>query len=116
MSYDAKLRKEYAHATDQLSISIEQLLTNLGGKPAKGKSLPHGQFDVNFNKKINGEFINNRIQLKVKVAPVNDRSCTVSAMAYPVDPVGQKLAFGVIGEPAKHVLDVMFSFLDAQFG
>ena len=86
------------------------------GKKSKKSNPTKGRVDANFNKKIKGDYINNRVQLQVKIDAQSPEQCMVSAMSYPVDPVGQKLAFGVQGEPARVVIDVFFTELDTQFG
>ena len=116
MAYEAKHRKIYNHSAEFISRSISDIIKSLNGKESKKSNPAKGQFDANFNKKIKGEYMNNRIQLQVKIGPQSPEQCMVSAMSYPVDPVGQKLAFGVRGEPARLVIDAFFSELDTQFG
>ena len=115
MAYEAKQRKTYNRSAEFISQSVSEIVTNLGGKESKKSNPAKGRLDANFNKKIKGEYINNRIQLQVKIAPQSPEQCLVSAISYPVDPVGQKLAFGVQGEPAKVVIDTFFGELDTQF-
>ena len=116
MAYDVKHRKIYNHSAESISQSASEIIKILGGKESKKSNPAKGRLDANFNKKINGEFIGNRIQLQVKIASQTPEQCMVSAMSYPVDPVGQKLAFGVQGEPARFVMDTFFGELDTQFG
>ena len=114
MAYEAKRRKTYNHSAEFISHSVSEIIQSLGGKESKKSNPSKGRLDANFNKKIKGEFIGNRVQLQVKIDSQSPEQCRVSALSYPVDPVGQKLAFGVRGEPAKLVLDKFFSELDKQ--
>ena len=116
MAYEARQRKTYSHSADSISQSISKIVTHLGGKESKKSNPAKGRIDANFNKKIKGQYMNNRIQLQVKVDSQSSEECLVSAMAYPVDPVGQKLAFGVQGEPARFVMDIFFKEMDGEFG
>ena len=116
MAYEAKKRKTYNHSAEFISQSVSEIITSLGGKESNKSNPAKGRIDANFNKKIKGEPMNNRVQLQVKIDPQSPEQCMVSAMSYPVDPVGQKLAFGVQGEPARVVIDAFFGELDTQFG
>ncbi len=114
MAYESKQRKIYNQSFDTINQTISQLTADLGGVSTAKQALAPGQFDINFKKKINGEFISNRIQVKIKVTAQSDTTSQVAALAFPVDPVGQKLEFGVIGQPSKFVLDTFFGELDKK--
>lgn len=116
MAYEAKQKKIYNHSAEFIRQSVPGIISNLGGKESNKSNPAKGRLDANFNKKIKGEYINNRIQLQVKIDSQSAEECVVSAMSYPVDPVGQKLGFGVQGEPARFVMDIFFGELDTQFG
>ncbi len=62
-------------------------------------------------KKIDGKPLNNRGQLEVRVTSESPEQGEVSVEAYPVDPMGNKLAFGVRGQPGRDVLDAFLSAL-----
>jgi len=115
MAYEAKHRKVYNHSAEFISQSASEIIKGLGGKESNKSNPTKGRLDANFNKKIKNEYINNRVQLQVKIDAQSPEQCMVSAMSYPVDPVGQKLGFGVRGEPARLVIDTFFAELDAQF-
>ena len=116
MAYEAKHRKSYNQSAERINQSLSEIITGLGGKEYTKSNPATGRLDANFNKKIKGEYMNNRIQLQTKIDSQSPDQCMVAAMAYPVDPVGQKLAFGVQGEPARVVIDAFFSELDTRFG
>jgi hypothetical protein len=40
--------------------------------------------------------------------------CTASVEAYPVDPLGNRLRFGVLGEPARVVTSAFWARLEAR--
>jgi hypothetical protein len=58
----------------------------------------------------------NRIQLQLQFAEAAPGQCTATAQVFPVDPVGQKLLFGVMGQPAKDVAAAFWAALDAKLG
>ena len=116
MAYEAKQRKTYNQSAEFISQSVSDIITSLDGKESKKSNPAKGRLDANFNKKIKGEPINNRVQLQVKVDSQSPEQCMVSAMAYPVDPLGNKLGFGVQGDPARVVIDAFFGELDTKFG
>ncbi len=115
MAYEAKQTKTYSYAADEVIRSASMVIANLGGKASKKNDPAKGRLEANFNKKVKGQFMNNRVQLEIKIASQSPEQCTVSALSYPVDPVGQKLLFGVRGKPARRVIDTFFAELDAQF-
>jgi hypothetical protein len=114
MAYDVKQSKTYTQAADAVTNSAVAVIQTLGGVTTKKNKPDQGRLDANFNKKIKGEYMNNRVQLQVQIKAQSSQECVVSAEAYPVDPMGMKLTFGVKGKPAQQVLDVFFAELDNQ--
>ena len=114
MGYDASENKTLDHPAEATIQSASEVISRLGGKASKKNNPAQGRLEANFNKTIKGEFMNNRVQLEVDIASQSPAQCTVKAAAYPVDPVGMKLTFGVKGKPAQRVIDVFFAELDAQ--
>jgi hypothetical protein len=112
-SYTVKESKTYQRAADAVTKSAVDAISQLGGSQSKKSKPEEGRLDANFNKKIGSQPLNNRIQLEVSVSPQSAEQCTVSIVAYPVDPVGQKLMFGVRGEPARAVVDAFLGRLEA---
>jgi len=113
-SYTEKKRIEYPYAAAQMSAIIAATLRQLGGKESKNTNLSAGILGANFNKKIGKTPFNNRVQVDIRIQPQTDHSCVVLMKAYPVDPVGNKLAFGVQGEPAKMVADTLIQSWEAS--
>ena len=116
MAYEAKHRKTYNQSAERINQSLPEIIATLGGKESQKSNPAKGRVDANFNKKIKGEYMNNRVQLQTKVDSQSPEQCMVAAMAYPVDPVGTKLSFGVQGDPARVVINAFFAELDTQFG
>lgn len=114
MPYEFNHTKTYNHPADRTIKSAATIIEALGGKASKKSDPSKGWLEANFNKKVKGDFINNRCQLEVKIEPVSPEQCSVSAQAYPVDPIGRKLMFGVRGKPAQHVVNAFFAELDTQ--
>lgn len=114
MPYEAKAAKTYSHPTDKTIQTVTGVIQTLGGKPSKKNDPALGRLEANFNKKIKGEYINNRLQLEVSVTAQSPEQALVSAEAYPVDPIGRKLMFGVLGKPAEQLIRTFFAELDTQ--
>jgi hypothetical protein len=114
MGYDVSENKTLDYPADEMIKSASEVISRLGGKASKKSDPAKGRLEANFNKSIKGEFMNNRVQLEVSIASQSPAQCTVTAEAYPVDPVGMKLMFGVQGKPARRVIDAFFTELDAQ--
>lgn len=114
MAYEANQTKTYNHSAAGVIQSAAGIIEQLGGKTSKKNDPAKGYLEANFNKKVKGEFINNRCQLEVKVQAQSEEQCAVSAQAYPVDPIGRKLTFGVRGKPAQKVIDAFFAELATQ--
>jgi hypothetical protein len=111
MSYVVKETKTYNQAAAEVIKSAETAINQLGGKPSKKNKPAEGRLEANFNKKVGGKPINNRVQLEVKIASQSAEQSSVSIEAYPVDPMGNKLAFGVRGQPGRVVIDAFLSAL-----
>lgn len=118
MSYTVKESKSFPRPMSDMSAATSQVLKKLGGKLSKKTKASAGYFEINFNKKINEKgkkrYINNRIQLHVKVQSDSPEQSTLSVEAYPVNPIGQKLMFGVRGKPARTVIDMFWAELAAN--
>lgn len=114
MAYDVNQTKTYNHSAAGVIQSAGSVIEQLGGKASKKNDPAKGYLEANFNKKIGGDFLNNRCQLEVNVKAQSEEQCAVSAEAYPVDPIGRKLTFGVRGKPAQKIVDAFFAALEAQ--
>ena len=113
MSYTIKESKTYNRAAEAVVKSATEVINKLGGSQSKRSKPEAGSLEANFNKKVGSQPLNNRIQLEVKIAAQSAEQCTISIVAYPVDPVGQKLMFGVRGQPARTVVDAFLGGLEA---
>ena len=58
----------------------------------------------------------NRVQLIVQVTEQTGGQGALALEAYPVDPLGKKLLFGVMGDPARLVVNAFTVRLDARLG
>lgn len=114
MSYDVNHQQSFSSPAAEVANSALEVLTRLGGKLSAKTSPTKGQIEADFNKKINGQMLNNRCQLRIKVTSQSAESCQVMAKAYPIDPMGQKLAFGVQGNAAQIVIDTFFQELTSH--
>jgi hypothetical protein len=114
MSYVVKETKTYNQAADVVTKAAVEVINQIDGKPTKKNKPENGRLDANFNKKVKGAPLNNRIQLEVSITNQSPEQATVSVEAYPVDPVGNKLTFGVRGNPSRVVVDAFWGDLDKR--
>ncbi|RME96807.1 MAG: hypothetical protein D6768_21080 [Chloroflexi bacterium] len=114
MSYDVNTKQEYNAPAPAVSQSASQILESLGGKLSKMNNPAKGQLEATFNKKISGKPLPNRCQVRVKVVPKSAESCAVMTKTFPVDPLGNKLSFGVRGDAAQVVSDTFLEALAAS--
>ena len=114
MSYDVNQKKSYPSPANIVSQVAGPVCESLGGKVSQRSNPAKGMFEISFNKKIGNNALPNRIDLQIKVVSAADDSCHVMAKAYPVDPMGNKLTFGVIGNAAEVVMTTFFAALDTK--
>ena len=97
-----------------VSEAIADMLVQLGGKTSAASNPAKGQLEATFNKKVKERALPNRCQLRVKIAAKSAESCMVMVKVFPVDPMGNKLTFGVRGDASQVVLDTFFDELAHQ--
>lgn len=114
MGYDVIQAKSYDRPAAEMSQLAAATVTKLGGRADKKSNPAAGHVEANFNKQVKNQMLVNRIQLVLKVEPVSAESSQVSVLAFPVDPLGNKLMFGVRGNAARTVVDCFFGELAAQ--
>ena len=77
------------------------------------RSPSSGRVEATFNKSVAGRAFGNRVTVIAQVSEQASGSA-LSLEAFPVDPLGKKLLFGVLGEPARLVVDAFTSRLDGR--
>jgi hypothetical protein len=113
MSYDVNSQKNYPTSAETASQTASQTLETLGGKLTKNSNPAKGQLEADFNKKVKDQPLPNRCQVRVKIAPAATGGCTVMTKVYPIDPMGNKLTFGVRGDAAQVVSATFAAELEA---
>lgn len=116
MAYDINQAKTYQQPAQAMSQLAAAVATRLGGKADKKNNPMAGHIQVTFNKQVKNQMLPNRVQLVVKLESVSPESSQLSLSAYPVDPLGNKLMFGVRGNATRTVVDTFWAELDAQAG
>jgi hypothetical protein len=116
MAYDINQAKTYNHSAQEMSQTAAAVIAKLGGKADKKSNPAAGQLIATFNKQVKNHMLPNRVQIIVKTEPVSPESSQLSLLAYPVDPLGKKLMFGVRGNATRTVVDYFFNELEAQVG
>lgn len=112
MSFDVTRKENYSASAQTIRQITSQTLESLGGKLSGRNNPAKGMFEINFNKKIKNNALPNRIDLQIKVVPQAADGCNVMARAFPVDPLGNKLTFGVQGDAAGVVMTTFFDELE----
>jgi len=113
MSYAVKDSKELPRSAADVLAAATEVVSQLGGKRPKKDPDVAGQLLVDFNKEVGGHAFANRVRLIVRVAGDGAR-CTTSLEAYPIDPLGNRLQFGVVGEPARLVASAFWQRLELR--
>lgn len=114
MGYEIKESKVYARPAAEVVAAAAEVVKEIEGKLAKGADPASGRFEANFNKSVAGKSFINRVQLVVQAREQAGAGCALDLEAYPVDPLGKKLLFGVLGEPARLVVNAFTSRLEAR--
>ncbi|RME69606.1 MAG: hypothetical protein D6784_18130 [Chloroflexi bacterium] len=112
MAFDVIRKQNYPAPAQMVSQLTGKTLESLGGKLSKRNNPAKGMFEINFNKKIKNQALPNRIDLQIKVVPQESNGCNVMARAFPVDPLGNRLTFGVKGNAAEVVMMTFFDELE----
>lgn len=123
MRYEARAERLVVGASTDVAARGAAVVAALGGKalPARdGEDGGDAAIEVrgNFNKKVGSRYLQNRIEVVLAVAgdPADPATTRVRGRAWPVDPLGRPLAFGVLGDPAAEVLGAVLDALAAGAG
>jgi hypothetical protein len=114
MSHAVNESKQFARPAAVVLAATSEIVVQLGGKRPKKDTGVDGQVRADFNKEVGGTSFGNRVQLIVRVVGDGADRCTTSVEAYPVDPIGNRLRFGVLGEPARLVTGAFWQRLEAR--
>ena len=113
MSYIVKETRPVPRPAAELLALATAIVTELGGKPPK-KPAADGALRAEFNKSVGGTSFGNRVLLIVRASDDGGGGSELSVEAYPIDPLGKPLLFGVIGEPARLVTSALWTRLAAR--
>jgi hypothetical protein len=115
MSYVVKETRAFSRSAADLLALAGAIVTELGGKPPK-KPAAAGELRAEFNKSVGGTAFGNRVQLIVRASddPQRAGGGALTVEAYPIDPLGKPLLFGVISEPARLVTGALWTRLAAR--
>jgi hypothetical protein len=114
MAYDINQVKTYNRPADEMSQLAVALMVKLGGKADKKSNPATGHLEVTFNKQVKNQMLPNRVHLVISLEPVSPEQSQLSVLAYPVDPLGNKLMFGVRGNATRTVVDCFWGELETQ--
>jgi hypothetical protein len=115
MDYTIRETKTYPGSMDRSWPAIELAVKGLQGK-ILARSPQTGQVTARFGKTIHGQVLGDRTQIEIHVAAIEPASVQIGLEAYPVDPVGRKLLFGVRKGVTRTVLTWFVAHLDHQLG
>ena len=93
MAVDFNLTKTFSHSfTDTYKSAF------YGAKAMKGKILKHDPekkfMHIQFDKKLYGKYLGDRSRFEIQFSEGDGPETTLTIVAYPINPVGQKLMFG----------------------
>ena len=93
MKYRMNEEKSYAHSLADVTTAMNGAVEGLGGKVLSSDP-DQNQYTLWLDKKILGRVLGDRSQLEVTLSEA-DGNCQVQLMAFPVDPIGREMGFGV---------------------
>ena len=93
MKYRINEEKKYKHSLADVTAAMNGAVEGLGGKVLSADPAQH-HYTLWLDKKILGRVLGDRSQLELKLTE-HDGSCQVSMSAFPVDPIGREMGFGV---------------------
>jgi hypothetical protein len=114
MSHEVNETRTFARPAAAVLAIAGEVVGQLGGKRPRKDPGIQGQVQADFNKEVGGRSFANRVQLVVRVVSDGPDRCTASVQAYPVDPLGNRLLFGVLGDPARVVTSAFWARLEAR--
>jgi hypothetical protein len=114
MSHAVKETRVFSHPAADVLAAAGDIVVRLGGKRPRKDPGVAGQVHADFNKEVGGRSFANRVHVIIGATEHGPGGCTVSVEAYPVDPLGNRLQFGVIGDPARLVASAVWQRLEAR--
>jgi hypothetical protein len=112
VSHEVVESRAFARPAAAVLALASDIAAQLGGKRPK-----HAAGDcvtADFNKQIGGRAFSNRVQIVVRVTADGPDRCSAHVEAYPIDPIGNRLRFGVLGDPAQLVTRAFWEQLEAR--
>jgi len=114
MSYAVNETKDLPRPAAEVLAAADAILDQLGAKRSTKPPVVEGQLQAEFNKQVGGRAFTNRVQLTLRVVDGGSDRCTATVDAYPIDPLGKPLRFGVLGQPARLVTTAFWERLEAR--
>ena len=93
MPVDYNLSKTFAHSYADTYRSAFQSAKELKGKILK-QDAKAGILHIQFDKKLRGKYLGDRSRFEIQFSQGDAPQTTLTILAYPVNPIGQKLMFG----------------------
>lgn len=113
MPYDVKTSRAFPRPAAEVTAATAEALRAIDGKLGKATDPARGHVEATFNKSVAGKAFLNRVHVVVQVTG-EGADCALALEAFPVDPLGRKLLFGVLGDPARLVADAFAAQLDGR--
>ena len=112
MSHEVKEVRVFSRPAAAVLALASDVAAQLGGK--RPKNAAGDCVTADFNKQIGGRAFGNRVQIVVRVTVDGPDRCAAHVEAYPIDPLGNRLRFGVLGDPARLVTVAFWEQLEAR--
>lgn len=113
MPYDVKASRVFPRPAAEVTAAAAETLRAIDGKLGKGADPARDRLETTFNKTVASKAFGNRVHIVVQVTE-QGAGCGLALEAFPVDPLGRKLRFGVLGDPARLVADAFAAHLDGR--
>jgi hypothetical protein len=112
MSHEVRETRSCSRAAAAVLALAGDVVGQLGG--SRPRNAAGDYVTAEFNKRIGDKAFGNRVRIFVRVTAAGPDRCSVNVEAYPVDPIGNRLRFGVLGEPARLVTRTFWEQLEAR--
>jgi len=113
MPYEVKESHTYPRPATEVAAAAIEVAKEIQGKLGKTTDAAKGHVEATFNKSVAGKAFGNRVTVVIQVIGHED-GCAMALEAFPVDPLGKKLLFGVMGDPARLVTDALIARLNLR--
>ena len=115
MSYDRQFEKTFVSPQTDVFAAAAACVKDMGGKVLK-QDAEKGSMIAWMDKKLDGVYLGDRSKLEMKFSDQGEGGTTVQVLAYPLDPIGNKLMFGARKGVVETIVKVLFERMGKRLG